>query len=224
MSLRLTRVFAILTIHMNVYVPILLCFVPLVFVVALCVVCVKGLKIKSALLAVALGLLVLIPVVLLQALVRPLPLFTSRRLIGVLLTALLFNGIIEETIKMCGLFIFPSKNMLLPAFLSCAAILGLALGCFETVIYLVGGQQNIVIRLSTAAVIHTVCAILSGLSVWAWKNGRKAILPFLYAVLVHGVYDFFAGFSGGFWWFSLAAICFGALECRIWYQKLKVDN
>jgi hypothetical protein len=197
---------------------------PLALVFVLCVIFVKGLKITHALLAVVLGLLVLIPVVLLQMIVRPLPFFTSRRLIGVLLTALLFNGIIEEGIKMGGIFVLPSKNTSLVAFLSCAAILGLALGCFEAVIYFIGGQQNIAIRLSTATVIHTICAILSGLTVWAAKNGRKTMAPVIYAVLVHGVYNFFAGFSGGFWWFSLAAICFGALECRIWYQKLKIGD
>ena len=181
---------------MNIYVSILLCFVPLVIVLVLCTVCVKGLKVTNALLAVALGLVVLIPVVLLQALVRPLPIFNSRHLIGVLLTALLFNGIIEEGIKMGGIFLLPSKTAL-PAFLCSAAILGLALGCFEAVVYFIGGQHNIVLRLSTAAVIHTICAVLSGLAVWAAKNGRKTILPFIYAVLVHGVYDFFAGFSGG---------------------------
>jgi hypothetical protein len=209
---------------MNVYMSILLCFIPLALVFALCMVFVKGLKIMNALLAVALGLLVLIPVVLLQTIVRPLPLFTSRRLIGVLLTALLFNGIIEEGIKMGCISVLPSKNTPLSAFLSCAAILGLALGCFEAVIYFIGGQQNIVIRLSTATVIHTVCTILSGLAVWAVKNGQKIVAPFIYAVLIHGVYNFFAGFSGGFWWFSIATICFGALECRIWYQKLTVSD
>jgi hypothetical protein len=205
---------------MNVYLSIALCFVPLVFIFTLCVIFVKGLKITNALLAVALGLLVLIPGVLLQALVRPLPLFNSNSLIGVLLTALLLNGIIEEGIKMGGVFLLPSHDTPLAVFLAEAAILGLALGCFEAVVYFIGGQQNIVIRLSTAAVIHTICTTLSALTVWAAKNRRNTIVPFIYAVLVHGVYDFFAGFSGGFWWFSLAAMCFGALECRIWYQKL----
>ena len=45
------------------------------------------------------------------------------------------------------------------------------------------------------------------------------VMPFVLAVALHGVYNFFAGFSGGFWWFSVVAILMAALECRIWYRK-----
>jgi RsiW-degrading membrane proteinase PrsW (M82 family) len=201
-----------------------LCFAPLLVLLPLCVRFVQGLKITQALLTVLLGLLALIPVVLLQFVIRPLPLFDSRHLLAILITALLLNGIIEESIKMLCVSFLPTTKAALPVCTASSAILGLTLGCFETVIYLAAGQQNILLRLCTAGVIHTLCAVLSGFTLWTLKHGRRRFMPFFYAVTVHGVHNFFAGFSGPLWWFSVAAICFGAIECRVWYQKLSTDG
>ncbi|MDR3284223.1 MAG: hypothetical protein LBS97_03465 [Treponema sp.] len=202
------------------YLSILLCFVPLIAAAALCLGILKSLNILTVLRSIFLGLAALIPVVLLQLAARAFPVFHSGQLPAILLTALLFNGIIEESIKMSAVSALPVKNAGLPEAAALGAILGLAFGCFEAVAYLIAGQQNILLRLCTAGVIHMVCTLLSSLSVWTWKQGQNRPAPFIYAVLVHGVYDFFARFSGGFWWFSIAAICFGAIECRVWYQKL----
>jgi hypothetical protein len=206
------------------YLSVLLCFVPLAVVSVLCKRLVRGLKIQQVFLAAVLGLLALIPTVLLQFVVQAFPVFQNGQLIAILLTAFLFNGLIEESIKMCAVSALPGKNTGLPAFAALGAILGLTFGSLEAVVYLIGGQRNIILRLCTAGVIHTVCALLSSQSVWAWKEKRNRPLPFVYALLVHGVYDFFARFSGGFWWFSLAAVGFGAIECRVWYQKLAAES
>ena len=56
-------------------------------------------------------------------------------------------------------------------------------------------------------------------------GGKKVplVMPFVLAVVLHGIYNFFAGFNGLFWWFSVVAILMAALECRIWYRQV-VEN
>jgi RsiW-degrading membrane proteinase PrsW (M82 family) len=99
------------------------------------------------------------------------------------------------------------------------ALVGLTLGCFETLIYVVTGHGTFLLRLCTAVLIHTECAALSALAVWSWKSRdafRPAtIAPFVSAVLIHSVYNFFAAFPPPLWWFSVIAILLGGVRCRV---------
>lgn len=212
---------------MSVFVLMGLSFVPLVFFLVLFCLAVPGFKVRYGLGSTLVGLFSLIPIVILQYLVLKMPVFSKDTLLSVLITVMVFNGLVEEMVKMFSLLLLPHKKMGIGVFLAMSLISGLALGCFETVIYLFSGYQNIQIRSLTAVAMHSLCGGLSGIYVWTWRNpvekasGKKVplVMPFVLAVALHGVYNFFAGFSGGFWWFSVVAILMAALECRIWYRK-----
>ena len=212
---------------MSVFVLMGLSFVPLVFFLVLFCLAVPGFKVRYGLGATLVGLFSLIPIVILQYLVLKMPVFSKDTLLSVLITVMVFNGLVEEMVKMFSLLLLPHKKMGIGVFLAMSLISGLALGCFETVIYLFSGYQNIQIRSLTAVAMHSLCGGLSGIYVWTWRDpvekapGKKVplVMPFVLAVVLHGVYNFFAGFSGGFWWFSVVAILMAALECRIWYRK-----
>jgi hypothetical protein len=46
------------------------------------------------------------------------------------------------------------------------------------------------------------------------------------AVLLHGIYDFFAGFSStsNIRWFSVAVVLMAIIECRVKYTSLQSDK
>ena len=87
------------------------------------------------------------------------------------------------------------QKMSMKVFFACAVLSGLSLGCFETLIYIASGIKNLELRLLTAVVIHSCCAGLSGLFVFNLKNGSLKIYPFVLAVFLHGIYNYFAGFK-----------------------------
>ena len=209
---------------MSVYMMMGLSFLPLLCIFVIFRFAISGFKVRYGLLAILLGLLSLVPIVIIQSFVRNLPVFTSNTLFAALITVMLFNGLIEESVKMGTLFLLPVKKMNFPTFFALSLVAGLALGCFETVIYLFSGYLDIEVRTATAVVLHCLCTGLSGISVWLWKNPgekkKKSWAPWLWAVILHGSYNFFAGFSGFYRWFSLATIMLTALESRIWYKKI----
>lgn len=208
---------------MNIYVFILLCFLPLILCFFVCNVSVVGFKFKYGLWASFLGLVSVIPIALVQFFILNLPIFTANTLVAVLVTAMIFNGLVEESLKMISMLFLPSKKVDFPVFFSMALLTGLALGCFETVIYLFAGQQEIGLRMITAVLIHTFCAGLSGCYVWLFRKRQAKNTPFIFAALLHGFYNFFAGFSGGYKMFAVLAIVMAGLECRIWYMKVKQE-
>lgn len=213
---------------MSIYLMIALSFLPLVLFFVIFSLAVPGFRIRHGLAAVLCGFLSLVPIVVIQSIVRNLPIFSHSTMLSVLLTALFFNGLIEEALKMSLLLLLLRKKTPFVSFFAMSLLSGLALGCFETVIYLFSGYHDIEVRTATAVVMHSLCAALSGIAVWTWRNpaerpngGRGPYLqPFVWAVVLHGVYNFFAGFSGGFRWFSLVTIFLTALECRIWFKKV----
>lgn len=217
---------------MSVYAMMGLSFLPLVVFLTIFRLAVSGFKVWYGLVATLVGLFSLVPIVIVQYfLLLQLPVFTDHTLMDMLLTVMVFNGLIEETVKMFTMLLLPHRKTGFAAFFAMAFICGLSLGCFETIIYLFSGYQNIQIRSLTAVAMHSLCGGLSGIYVWTWRNpvekapGKKVplVMPFVLAVVLHGVYNFFAGFSGGFWWFSVVAILMAALECRIWYRQV-VEN
>lgn len=217
---------------MSVYVMMGLSFLPLILISVIFAFSLSGFKIRYGLVAILLGLLSLIPIVIIQSIVRNIPVFTNTTLVSALITVMVFNGFIEESVKMLILNLLPHKKTSFATFFALSFMAGLTLGCFETVIYLFSGYHEVELRTVTAVAMHCLCASLSGVSVWTWRNpvvtvdGRKKLFfqPYLWAVILHGSYNFFAGFSGFYRWFSIATIILTALECRIWFKKIQDWN
>ena len=205
---------------MSLVLSIGLCILlPAIFLGIFCI-AVPEFKFRWGLWSAVTGLFSLIPITFIQFFILSLPIFTAQTIGAVLVTAIIFNGLIEETVKMLCMLLLPYKKQSFPAFFCQTLICGLSLGCFETIIYLFAGFQEIGLRLVTAVVIHTFCAGLSGCYLWSFRKKSPRTMPFVYAAALHGVYNFFAGFTGFFWWFSVLAILLTLLECRIWYQKI----
>ena len=193
---------------------ILICILPLFAVFACMLILVKEFRFSNGVVSILLGLFSVIPISAIQFAIE-------YYHVDDLVKSLLINGVVEETIKMFLLF-FISRKLNLSAFFSCALLSGLALGCFEALVYLVSGIQNLELRMLTAVVIHACCAGLSGLFVYSVKNESTKVLSFILAILLHGVYNYFAGFkmNSFFFWFSLVVVLVAVVECRIRYRAL----
>lgn len=214
---------------MNIHAALALCFVPLIvmfffvrrFAQVGTIVC---------LYAVLLGLLAVAPISILQFYVADIPILNSNHWITQLLRVVLFNGLIEEFIKIIFIFFLPSKRLSLGKFFLCACICGMSLGCFESAIYFLQHLQQantigthliyvqIFTRMFTSDAVHTLCAGLGGLFIRSIKRMRIDIAAFLFAPLIHGLYDFFALYDD-FKRFSVAAILFLVVQCRISYTS-----
>ena len=218
---------------MNIFALFALSFLPLITAFLLIVILVPGhKKIRYGVFACTLGLVTVAPAAYVQFFILNLPIFTANTVINLLITAIVFNGLVEESVKMLFMSFLPFKKQNLSFYFCCALLAGMTLGSFESVIYVVkkingaSGALGIsslvnllVARAFTSVVIHTFCAGLSGLYLWMFKNKQSRLMPFFWAVLLHGIYNFCAGFTNSFYWFSVVAILFAILECRIWYKE-----
>lgn len=215
---------------MNLYALLGISFIPTALFFVLAVILNKELKIRYCLISGVLALLTVIPTSMIQFYVLSLPVFTGYTFASVMITAILFNGLIEEAMKMLFLCLIPQKKLILSTFFCCVVLYGLTVGGFESVIYIVkkfqeiqgqGGKEIVVHllvdRIFTAQAIHVFCAGLSGLYIWNFRRHKKNIMPFIYAVLLHGIYNFFASFNSIYHWLAIVAILFAAVECRIFY-------
>lgn len=220
---------------MNLYAILGISFIPAILFFALSKILNRSFKFRHGILACVLGIITIFPASFIQFFLLKLELFSGATFASVMITAIVFNGLIEETIKMLFLCALPQKKQTLSAFFCCAVIYGLSAGGFESVVYiirkfqeitLVSGQEiitNLLIkRIFSAQAVHAFCAGLSGLYLWNFRHLKsKNIMPFIFAVLLHGIYNFFAGFTSGFRWLSFVAIIFAAVECRINYISSK---
>lgn len=218
---------------MNVYSAIILCFVPFVTVFLLAKILIDDVSIVKELCACVLGLIAVLPVTVLQFFCGDLLLFKGSMFLSVLFRALVLYGLIEEGIKCGTLFLFPVKNESVKLVFVYSLIAGLFLGCFESVIYLINAIQKAVnrggeillhmiyLRTFTSIVIHTFCAGLLGMFVYSAKNKKPMWGAVFYAVLLHGLYDFFAIMQKPINYFSYAAILLLILQCRIFYVRAK---
>jgi len=221
----------------NLYALLGISFIPAILFFALAIILNKNLKIRYCLWAALLALCTVIPTSFIQLYVLGLPIFNSYTFASVMVTAIFFNGLIEESMKMLFMCLIPQKKQALNAFFCCIILYGLIVGGFESVVYIVkrfqeiqgqGGKEIVVSlllnRIFTAQAIHVFCAALSGLYIWNFRNHKKNILPFVYAVLLHGIYNFFASFTSGFHYLSIVAVLFAAVETRIFYLSAKNEN
>ncbi len=221
---------------------ITLCFVPLILAIVFFSTCFK-LKLTHQLIAVLLGLAAVLPISFIQYFMPSIPGLPISPVVSALLKSLLLYGLVEEAIKTLALLPLPHKiydeegaadsaagrlNFLLLAFTA-----GLSLGCFESVVYYFDHLQianirgatllygQIAVRIFTSDIIHMTCTGLCGLFIYSCRNKPARVSCLIMAVILHGVYDFFAGFSGSLRWFSVAVVLMSILECRIKYTSLK---
>lgn len=214
---------------------IVLCFLPLIIAIILFTGCFK-LKLTHELIAVLFGLIAVFPISFIQYFLPEIPGFINAPLLRTLLKSILIYGLVEEAIKMALAIPLPHKEYTAAKTLLLAFVMGLALGCFESVVYYLDHLQKanlkgaqllygqIALRIFTSDVIHMTCTGLSGLFIYSCRQNHKKISFFILAVLIHGVYDFFAGFSGNLKWFSIIVVLLAIAECRIKYVSLQNND
>lgn len=196
-----------------------ICFVPLLVMAAIFLLSMKNLKVLQVLFAILSGLLALIPISAIQYYGVKLPFLAINTLLNMVLVAFIFNGLVEEGLKAVSMLLIPWKNADIASFTAAAILQGFALGSFEAVIYLITGTQDISLRLATAAVIHALCAGLSGLFIWSAHQKQTRVRPLISAILIHGIYNYFAG-STRFWWLSIITILYAVIRLRFFYQQI----
>jgi RsiW-degrading membrane proteinase PrsW (M82 family) len=208
---------------MNIFLTVLLNFVPLLLILICLKVFVHEFKFLHGLLVSFLGLLAVFPITFIQAIVIKLQWIPNTSLSAILLNDLLINGLIEETFKMLVLFLLPSKKMSLSQFFLYSLIAGFSLACFENSIYLLEASKLFELRIISSLVIHFTCSALSGLFVYSVKKRVFKISPFLMAVILHGIYNYFAGFKTNtvFFYFSFVVILVSLVQCRTKYNLLR---
>lgn len=218
--------------NLNVYAPMLLCLVPFITTFLLLAILVPGISISREFLGMLAGLVAFIPIVILQFFFfGRLQKFMQTNLFLSIIHSLIFFGLIEEGVKATSLLILKSRGESLRNFFAYSILAGMTLGCFESVVYLLatfgtrsqvssGFLRMIFLRMTTSLAIHTLCAGLGGLCIFYSKNIRRNFSPLVFAILIHGIYDFFAAFDSPLKYFSVTLILLAALECRIFYLRV----
>ena len=219
---------------MNIFCALLLNFLPLI----VCFFVFKylaGVKFSVELLSALFGLLAVLPITFLQFYILTLipdELYKSTTdMFGLFCKILVFNGLLEEGMKAIFISFIPHKTLDLKRFFWASVLCGLCLGCFESAVYfmqhLARANQTgaellyglIFVRMFSATLIHAFCAGLSGLFVWSIRQKKTDTFPIIYAVLCHGIFNFFVYFNNFIHWFSVIAVLFVMIECRVHYQK-----
>lgn len=211
---------------------IILCFLPLVIAIILFTTKSK-IKITHQLVASLLGLVAVLPISFIQYFLPPYTGILSSVILYSLLKSFILYGLIEELFKMVLLLPLPHKNYSPKDFLYISFVMGLSLGCFESMVYYfqhlqsandIGAQLlyfQIFTRILTADIIHMSCAGLSAMFIYSCRNKTRKISPLIWAVLLHGIYDFFAGFNSGLRYFSFVVVLLAMAECRIKYNDIR---
>ena len=159
----------------------ILCFVPLLFAFCLFTFVFK-LKISHQLLAILLGLAIVFPISVIQYVVPTTNVFQNMPIVGTMLKSLLIYGLVEELFKTIVLVPVLSTKSIKEEYsalhlLFLSFLLGLSLGCFESLVYLFDRLQIannrgaqvlyylVFLRIFTTDLIHMACAGLCGLFV-----------------------------------------------------------
>ena len=217
---------------MNVSFLFALCLLPVAAFFSIFILAGRERPVFRYLISCLFGILTLAPASFLQFFVLRLPIFSANTFFSVLVTAIIFNGLIEEGFKLLFLILLPKRNLTLATFFCCSILLGIASGSVETAVYALSGLQKssimydpnrilglIFLRMFSSQAIHAFCAGLSGIFIWSSRRGLRHSVIFVYAVALHGFFNFFAAFDSRIRLFALVPILLGALECRIWYKK-----
>ena len=211
---------------------IILCFLPLIIALVIFTFGVK-LNFFHQIVAVLIGLLTVIPISFIQFFLPDIPFLLQFPLWNTLFKSLVIYGFVEELIKMFMTVLLPHKKSSTLQFLFLAFLMGISLGCFESVVYFLDHLQKanakgaqllysqIFMRIFTSDIIHLTCAGLGGLFVVSCRQKKVKVSIFVFSVILHGFYDFFAGFANFFKYFSFIVILLAIVECRIKYLSLK---
>ena len=208
---------------MNLFIAIAICFIPLVIGIIIAIICVKEYKIYHSLIAILLGFLAIFLIILVRTLVNDFIGFLIPKTLHIFfafIISTIFFAFIEETVKMLFCSLLPKAKITLKTFMINCLVFGAAIGCFETVMYLVTGYETI-FRLFTAVIIHAACAVLSGYFVWAVYSKVKFTRVFLFSILMHGLYNFFASQDKEFSWISIVIVLFALHKARLYYSTIK---
>lgn len=178
---------------------------------------------KLLLMTFFIGFIAVIPAALIEGLVDPFG-APYPLLIRLLFRAFIVAGLVEEGIK---LFVIQRFIMNRPAFdeimdgiiYTITASMGFAF--FENLFYSFGSPVTLIIRGLTAVPLHAVASGIMGYYIGlskfgkpeAWKKGL------LYAVLIHGFYDFFL-FTGGLLSYFVFPLLIWALRELGKYRRL----
>ena len=211
---------------------IIFCFLPII--ITFIVITVKSeIKVTHSLVACLLGLVAVLPISFIQFFIPDFSMFFKSLILYSLLTSFILYGLIEELLKMVLLLPLPHKNYGPKEYLILAILMGLTLGCFESVVYFFTHLQTatsrgaqllygqIFVRIFTADIIHVTCTGLSAMFIYSCRTGKRKLSPLIWAVLLHGLYDFFAGFNSPLRYFSLVVVLLAIAECRIKYIDQK---
>lgn len=223
---------------MNLYAVLGISFIPSVLLLVLSKILNGSFKIRYGLLSFILGLVTVFPASFVQFFLLRTDIFNGTAFSSVMITALVFNGLVEETIKLLFLCAVPQKKQTLSAFFCCAVVFGLAAGGLETLVYVIKSSREIMLvsgrnlaldllikRIFSAQLIHALCAGLTALYLWSFRHFKsRNIMPFVLAVLLHGIYNFFVSFTSPFRWLAFVSIAFAAVECRIFYKPQKTGE
>lgn len=216
---------------MSIVLPVILCFIPLI---AGILIFIFAFKINPGHLSIAvlLGLAAVLPISVIQFFLPSLNILTSMPILREILKSLFLYGLVEEILKCVFVLPLPKKDKSALDFLLLAFTMGLALGCFESIVYYLDHLQmannrnatllygQIFARIFSSDIIHMTCTGLCGLFIYSIRNKRTFISCLLSAVFIHGVYDFFAGFQNALRWFAVAAILLAIAECRLKYTSI----
>jgi len=193
-----------------------------------------GFKIKAGHLCIALllGLVAVLPISVIQFFLPSLNILTEYPILRAILKSLFLYGLVEESLKCVFILPLPKKDKGPLEFLLLAFTMGLALGCFESIVYYLDHLQmannrsaslmygSIFARIFSSDLIHMFCTGLCGLFIYSIRAKASRITCILSAILVHGIYDFFVGFQNGLRWFALFAILLAIAECRLKYNAI----
>ncbi len=219
---------------MNVYFALILNFLPF-FICFFSFKFLFKMKFSTELFACLFGILSVLPITFLQFYLMsliPEQLFSGKTDLSALFCKfLVYNGFVEELIKVVMIALIPHKKLNLRSFFAASLLCGLCLGSFESIIYFLQHLSNanqtgaellyglIFARMFSSDLIHVFCAGLGGLFVWGIRHKRNNPMIFIYAVVCHGLFDFFVYFDLWIHWFAVAAVLFAVIECRVKYQK-----
>lgn len=209
-----------------IYLQIFLCFLPIILSGIILPFCIKTLNFKRICFALLLGILSFIPIVISQFFLFRLDIFTRKTISWIFLTCLICNGFIEETFKMLFLNLAckkaPKPTIDKSSFLGIGVLSGLTLASFETLIYFITGSTNIILRICTAVLIHGSCSLMSAIFIWERKRNNSFSFMYFFAILIHGLYNFFASLPGKFWYFSFSVIIFAIIHLTIYLTRDKM--
>ena len=217
------------------YLGIVLCFIPLILMFIIDTFCFK-LEALHQLFAILLGLFAVLPISFIQYFLPGIKFLEAMPVLYSLLKSIILYGLVEEMVKMVLFLPLPHKDYTEFKTLMLAFIFGAAIASFESVVYFLTYLQNsqitggkllygsIFLRIFSSDIIHICCTGLCALFVYTLRNKPAKISILVTAILLHGIYDFFAGFTNGLRWFSVPVILLTIAECRIKYTSLQTKN